>query len=199
MTNIFQEAIANRRSHYALKNESPITDEEIINRVRFAVKHIPAAFNSQSTRVVVLLHEKHQRLWQITKDTLQAIVPAEAFGKTKEKIERSFQSGYGTLLFYEDQRHVRKLMEQFPRYADKFPTWSEHTNAMHQFALWTMLADAGFGASLQHYNPLIDERLAKEFNIPTDWKMIAQMPFGVAAGQPDEKTFLPIDDRVLIP
>lgn len=70
---------------------------------------------------------------------------------------------------------------------------------MHQFALWTMLADAGFGASLQHYNPLIDERVAKEFNIPTDWKMIAQMPFGVAAGQPDEKTFLPIDDRVLIP
>ena len=122
MTNIFQEAIANRRSHYALKNESPITDEEIINRVRFAVKHIPAAFNSQSTRVVVLLHEKHQRLWQITKDTLQAIVPAEAFGKTKEKIERSFQSGYGTLLFYEDQRPVRKLMEQFP----STPTTSPH-------------------------------------------------------------------------
>jgi len=199
MTKTFQEAMAHRRSYYALKNESPITDNEIIDIVHSAVKHVPSAFNSQSTRVVVLLHDKHQRVWEITKDVLREIVSAEAFGNTKNKIESSFQSGYGTLLFYEDQRPVKALQEQFPRYADNFPIWSQHTNAMHQFAIWTMLEDAGFGVSVQHYNPLIDELVAKEFNIPTEWTLIAQMPFGAPAGEPGEKDYQPLSDRVLVP
>lgn len=199
MTKTFQEAMAHRRSYYALKNESPITDNEIIDIVHSAVKHVPSAFNSQSTRVVVLLHDKHQRVWEITKDVLRKIVSAEAFGNTKNKIDSSFQSGYGTLLFYEDQRPVKALQEQFPRYADNFPIWSQHTNAMHQFAIWTMLEDAGFGVSVQHYNPLIDELVAKEFNIPAEWTLIAQMPFGAPAGEPGEKDYQPLSDRVLVP
>lgn len=199
MTKTFQEAMAHRRSYYALKNESPITDNEIIDIVHSAVKHVPSAFNSQSTRVVVLLHDKHQRVWEITKDVLREIVSAEAFGNTKNKIDSSFQSGYGTLLFYEDQRPVKALQEQFPRYADNFPIWSQHTNAMHQFAIWTMLEDAGFGVSVQHYNPLIDELVTKEFNIPAEWTLIAQMPFGAPAGEPGEKDYQPLSDRVLVP
>lgn len=199
MTKTFQEAMTHRRSYYALKNESPITDNEIIDIVHSAVKHVPSAFNSQSTRVVVLLHDKHQRVWEITKDVLRKVVSAEAFGNTKNKIESSFQSGYGTLLFYEDQRPVKALQEQFPRYADNFPIWSQHTNAMHQFAIWTMLEDAGFGVSVQHYNPLIDELVAKEFNIPAEWTLIAQMPFGAPAGEPGEKDYQPLSDRVLVP
>lgn len=199
MTKTFQEAMAHRRSYYALKNESPITDNEIIDIVHSAVKHVPSAFNSQSTHVVVLLHDKHQRVWEITKDVLRKIVSAEAFGNTKNKIESSFQSGYGTLFFYEDQRPVKALQEQFPRYADNFPIWSQHTNAMHQFAIWTMLEDAGFGVSVQHYNPLIDELVAKEFNIPAEWTLIAQMPFGAPAGEPGEKDYQPLSDRVLVP
>lgn len=199
MAKTFLEAMAHRRSYYALKNESPISDEEIINIVNESVKHVPSAFNSQSTRVVVLLHEKHQRVWEITKEILQGIVPAEAFQATKEKIEGAFQSGYGTILFYEDQRPVKALQEQFPSYAPNFPVWSEHTNAMHQFAIWTLLEDAGFGASVQHYNPLIDEKVAKEFNIPSDWKLIAEMPFGAPAGEPSEKEYQPLSERVLVP
>ncbi|WP_028897788.1 nitroreductase family protein [Prevotella sp. HUN102] len=199
MAKTFLEAMAHRRSYYALKNESPISDKEIINIVNEAVKHVPSAFNSQSTRVVVLLHEKHQRVWDITKEILQGIVPAEAFQATKEKIEGAFQSGYGTILFYEDQRPVKTLQEQFPSYAPNFPVWSEHTNAMHQFAIWTLLEDAGFGASVQHYNPLIDERVAKEFDIPSDWKLIAEMPFGAPAGEPGEKEYQPLNERVLVP
>lgn len=94
---------------------------------------------------------------------------------------------------------MKALQEQFPRYADNFPIWSQHTNAMHQFAIWTMLEDAGFGVSVQHYNPLIDELVAKEFNIPTEWTLIAQMPFGAPAGEPGEKDYQPLADRVLVP
>ena len=45
--------------------------------VRFAIKHVPSAFNSQSTRAVLLLHEHHEELWKIVKRTLRAIVPED--------------------------------------------------------------------------------------------------------------------------
>lgn len=198
MNRNFMDAIEHRRSYYALKNESPISDEEIQKLIERAVLHVPSSFNSQTTRVVVLLGNKHRRLWEITKDALRAIVPAEAFAGTEAKINSSFESGYGTVLFYEDQEPVKALQEQFPAYAPNFPIWSEHTNAMHQLTIWTALEDAGLGASVQHYNPLIDEAVAKEFDIPANWTLRAQIPFGTAVGEPGEKTFLPIEQRVRV-
>jgi len=69
---------------------------------------------------------------------------------------------------------------------------------MHQLAIWTMLEDAGFGASLQHYNPLIDNEVRKRWSLPEEWRLIAQMPFGTPAGEPGEKTFKPLDERIRV-
>lgn len=192
------EALRHRRSHYELAPESPIEDAQIEQIVRFAVKHIPSAFNSQSTRLVLLLHEHHTAFWKLVKRTLQAIVPAEAFVATEKKIDGSFAAGYGTVLYFEDTTVVHKLQELFPRYADNFPIWSEHTSAMHQLAVWTMLEDAGIGASLQHYNPLIDQEVRERWKLPAEWKLIAQMPFGLPAGEPQEKSFEPLEDRIRV-
>ena len=145
MERTFREALRHRRSYYALAPESPIDDARIEEIVRFAIKHVPSAFNSQSTRAVLLLHEHHDELWKIVKRTLRAIVPEGAFARTEEKIEHSFAAGYGTVLFFEDTDVVRGLQQQFPAYAGNFPVWSEQTSAMHQLAVWTMLEDAGLG------------------------------------------------------
>ena len=109
-----KDALQHRRSYYELTPESPIDDAKIEEIIRFAIRHIPSAFNSQSTRLVLLLHEQHKAFWEIVKRTLQAIIPAEAFVATEQKIDRSFASGYGTVLYYEDTTVVRKLQEQFP-------------------------------------------------------------------------------------
>lgn len=193
-----KDALQHRRSYYELTPESPIDDAQIEEIVRFAMKHIPSAFNSQSARLVLLLHEHHGAFWEIVKQTLQAVVSPEAFVATKQKIDTSFASGYGTVLFYEDTTVVRNLQDRFPRYADNFPTWSEHTSAMHQLAVWTMLEDAGFGASLQHYNPLIDRDVRERWALPGSWRLIAQMPFGLPAGKPQEKSFEPLEERIRI-
>lgn len=193
-----KDALRHRRSYYALAPESPIEDAGIEEIVRFAVKHIPSAFNSQSTRLVLLLHEQHRAFWEMVKHTLQAIVPAAAFVNTEKKIDTSFASGYGTVLYFEDSEVVKNLQELFPLYADKFPVWSEHTSAMHQLALWTLLEDAGFGASLQHYNPLIDDEVRERWELPASWRLIAQMPFGLPAGEPQEKSFEPVEERIRI-
>jgi predicted oxidoreductase (fatty acid repression mutant protein) len=198
MNKTFKEALQHRRTYYAIGNQSAVSDEEIESAVKFAVKHVPSAFNSQSTRVVLLLGENHKRLWNITKDILREIVPAEAFANTEKKIDSSFLSGYGTVLYYEDQDVVRGLQQNFKAYADNFPVWSNQTSAMHQLAIWTMLEDMGFGVNLQHYNPLIDEKVAAEWQIPSSWKLIAEMPFGNPVAEPGEKQYNAIDDRVKI-
>lgn len=69
---------------------------------------------------------------------------------------------------------------------------------MHQFAVWTLLEDAGLGASLQHYNPLIDDEVRKTWKLPATWKLISQMPFGKPVGEPGAKEFEDLDKRVLV-
>lgn len=198
MERYFSEAMEHRRSYYSLTNQSLITDQEIEAIIEKAVRHVPSAFNSQSTRVVLLLGEARRKLWQIVKETLKKVVTESTFALTEKKIEHSFESGYGTVLFFEDQNVVKKLQETFPIYQDRFPDWSLQTSAMHQFAIWTMLEDAGFGASLQHYNPLIDEEVRQTWNLPESWLLIAEMPFGVPLHEPAQKEFQPIEERVRI-
>lgn len=198
MDRTFLEAIAHRRSYYALKNESPVTESEIQDIVATALLHVPSAFNSQSTRILLLFGDKHRRVWDITKDVLRGIVPEAAFGRTENKIDTSFRGGYGTILFYEDQTAVKSMQERFSTYADNFPVWSEQTNAMHQLVIWTALENVGFGASLQHYNPLIDRLIAEAFDVPASWKLIAQMPFGMPAAETGDKTFRPLEERLRV-
>lgn len=193
-----KNAIEKRRSYYSISNKSPISDEAIKKLIEHSIKHTPSAFNSQSTRIVLLFNENHKKLWEIVKNELKKINPKESFEKTKNKIESSFEAGYGTILFYEDTSVIKELQNQFLPYKDNFPVWSEHTSAMHQYAIWVLLEEAGFGASLQHYNPLIDKEVASSFGINPDWKLIAQMPFGMPIEQPGNKTFHPIEDRFLI-
>lgn len=196
MTKSFKDALKGRRTFYQIDNKSTLNDKEIRDLIRFAVEYVPSAFNSQTTRVILLTGKAHEKLWTIVKDTLRKLVPADAFRQTEQKIEGSFACGYGTILYFEDMSIVRSLQESFPTYKDNFPVWSEQTNAMHQLVIWTMLEDAEMGASLQHYNPLIDDEVRKAWNLPDDWKLIAQMPFGISTAQPGTKEVKSLDKRV---
>ena len=182
--NCFLEALKRRRSRYALTNECPISDKALTALIAQAVKLTPSAFNSQGARVVLLLGGKHKLFWQLTKDALKKIAP------TQEKIA-SFAAAYGTVLFFENWTTVADLQQKFPTYKDNFPLWAYQSNGMLELVVWTGLAQAGIGASLQHYNPLVDEAAAQAFHIPKTWKLLAQMPFGVSVGTDGEKTFLP--------
>lgn len=192
----FNEAIKNRRSNYNITNTSPISDERIEEILRDCITYVPSAFHSQSSRAVLLFGDRHQKLWSIVKETLRAIVPADNFAPTNEKIN-SFSAGYGTILFYEDMETVDQMQKSFPFYSDKFPIYSNQSGGMLQFAVWTALSQEGLGASLQHYNPLIDAETAQEFEIPERWQLLAQMPFGKPDIQPNPLTYKPIDGRLL--
>lgn len=193
----FYTAVADRRTIYGISKEKVTTDEVIKDVIQQAVKNTPSAFNSQSARVVLLLAKHHDKLWDITKEALRKIVPVEQFASTEDKIN-SFRSGYGTVLFFEDANVIKSLQSKFPLYKDNFPSFSLQSSGMHQYVIWTSLELEGFGASLQHYNELIEVEVKKEWNIPDNWKLISQMPFGKTTAQPDEKQFQPLEDRIKI-
>lgn len=193
----FLNDIKKRRSIYGISKDTTVSEERIEEIVSEAVLHTPSAFNSQSARIVVLFNEQHDKLWDLTKETLRKVVPAEGFASTEEKME-AFKSGRGTVLFFEDQSVIEGLQKQFALYADNFPVWSQQSSGMLQYVVWTALAQEGIGASLQHYNPLIDEQVSAEWNVPSTWKLIAQMPFGQIVAPAGDKQFAPLDSRLKV-
>ncbi|AJB47025.1 nitroreductase family protein [Acinetobacter nosocomialis] len=190
----FIELIKNRRSIYSIGNNLNQSNDEIEKLIQEAIRHSPSAFNSQSSRAVILFGQSHHKFWNTVLEVLKSIVPAEAVSGTEQKIQ-SFAAGAGTVLFYEDQNVVKGLQEQFAAYADNFPIWSEHSTAIAQFAVWNILTEQGIGASLQHYNPIIDEKINVLFNIPSEWKLRAQLVFGSIEAKAGEKTFIDDESR----
>ncbi|HGJ5858141.1 MAG TPA: nitroreductase family protein [Arsenophonus nasoniae] len=195
MPNKFIEMMKERRTIYNIDSSLPISQEKLITLVKEAVKEAPSSFNSQTSRVVILFGDEHKKLWHnITKETLKEIVAKEIFSTTEKKID-SFAAGAGTILFFEEQNVIKELQQKFPLYADNFPVWSEQSSGMAQYAVWASLAQEKVGASLQHYNPLIDEKVHASWKIPSSWKLRAQLVFGAIKQQANEKTYINDDIR----
>ena len=189
MSNTALNSFTKRRTQYSLGKQLPISQADAGALIQEAIRQAPSAFNSQSSRAVILFGAQSVKFWDLVKEALRPMVPAESFGATENKLA-SFAAGAGTVLFYEDQDVVKGLQQQFAAYADNFPIWSEHSTGIAQFAVWTALAEAGIGASLQHYNPVVDDAAQKEWDIPASWKLRAQMPFGSNEAPIGDKPFM---------
>jgi hypothetical protein len=96
------ELVKSRRSYYGLKAESPVSDDVIESIVRDSVLHVPSSFNTQTSRVVLLLKEEHQKVWDIAIQAMEGLVAAGHVPKeqyetsTKPKLN-SFRAAYGTV------------------------------------------------------------------------------------------------------
>ncbi|HAP9081140.1 TPA: nitroreductase family protein, partial [Enterococcus faecium] len=190
----FTDTLKNRRSIYHLGRNVSLSNEELTTLIKEAIKESPTAFNAQSTRAVILFGDAHEKLWEITEEALRPLTPAEAFPNTQNKLA-GFKNGYGTVLFFKDTDVVKGLQEQFELYADNFPDWSEQSNGIATANTWVALVDKGLGANLQHYNPVIDEAVAKEWNIPSNWKLRSQLVFGSPETPAGEKEYMNDADR----
>lgn len=193
MSNII-ESIKNRRSIYAIGKEKVVDENKIEELVKDAIKYVPAAFNAGTQHAVLLFNEKSDRVWDIAMEALRKVVPEESFAPTEQKIN-SFKAGYGTVLFYTDTNATRKLEEAFPLYAHNFPLWAQQENGSLQFVVWAGLEELGLGVSLQHYNELIEAELKKEFNIPDNLRLLAQMPFGSKVAEAQGKDYANFEER----
>lgn len=91
-----------RRTYYKLSKESPVPDSKIEELVNSAILHIPSSFNTQSTRLVVLLHKEHDRLWDIVIEAFGGLVKTGAISEEMWKSHtlpklQGLKAGVGTV------------------------------------------------------------------------------------------------------
>ncbi len=184
--NGYIDLIKNRRSNYSLGRNIEVDDERIIELVETAVLYNPSPYNSQASKVIVLFNEEHDRLWEAIKAALEQIVKPERFERTRRKID-GFKSAYGTILYFSDENIMDELREKFPKYAHNFTLWSQQSGGMLQYAIWTGLGTLNLGASLQHYNEVIEDQVREMYHVDPKYRLLAQMPFGSIEKAPKEK------------
>ncbi|OAL86392.1 hypothetical protein AY605_14075 [Acinetobacter sp. SFD] len=182
----FIDQLKKRRSIYALGKRVHYSQAYLCEIIQEAVRSCPSAYDSQSTRIAVLFADAHHQFWEIVKQVQRQHVPEHIYEGVELKLNQCAEA-YGTILFYEDQSVIQQLQKKMPLNSEDFPAWSEQTSGMAQFAVWATLADSGLGASLQHYNPLIDEKVAEHFDIDKNWLLRAQLCFGSIEQTVEEK------------
>ena len=194
---IEQDSLTRRRSIYALGNTRVVTDLCLEDTLKDCLKNCPTPFNAQSARLVLLLDKHHSNFWDLVAEKVLAAAVSGKKETAKQKMN-SFKSAYGTILYFEDLDVLAQIQKEFPLYQKNMRDWTLEANGMLQYMIWQALAENEIGASLQHYNELIEDDVKKMLDLPENWKMIAQMPFGSIEKSPPEKTFLPLDMRLKI-
>ena len=186
----FLDLVEKRRSYYELDNQVNITKEELEALIAKALRVTPSPFNMQSGKLVLLLDEQHRDFWNKVNATFENKIDPAKF--------KGFHDAKGTILYFIDKKIVKKLQDQFPSYAEQFTSWSAHENAMMQINLWVALRELDLGASLQHYNPVIDQWVKEDYDLDEHLELVAQMPFGRILSEPEAKDKLPTEERLKV-
>lgn len=194
---IEQDSLNRRRSIYILGKLPASAENCIEETIKDCLKYCPTAFNIQSARLVILLNRYQQDFWNKVLEAMKKILKDEQYKNSKLRIDR-FAAAHGTILFYEDKAALADLKKQFPQYKKNMPAWIQQANGMLQYMIWQALSENDIGASLQHYNELIEKDVALWLSLPKSWQMIAQMPFGSIEQEAGEKNFLSLDTRLRI-
>lgn len=70
----FLEAFSHRRSVYTINDKSPISDARIEEIVQQVVSQAPSAYNTQTSRFVVLLGDKSKEFWAKTAEIAKNVI-----------------------------------------------------------------------------------------------------------------------------
>ncbi|HCY06796.1 MAG TPA: hypothetical protein DHS57_05925, partial [Erysipelotrichaceae bacterium] len=90
----YVDMMKKRRSRYDINNKLTVSEDTIKELFKDAVIYTPSAFNSQSSRILVLLQGKHEELWDLITEEIRKVAPKEGFERTVNKMN-SFKAGYG--------------------------------------------------------------------------------------------------------
>ncbi|MGP6138610.1 MULTISPECIES: nitroreductase family protein [unclassified Jeotgalibaca] len=193
----FTELAKSRRTQYAIGNNTELTKEEITARLRAVAKEVPTAFNSQTSRLVVVFGEDNEKLWGHILDVQKDVLQGEMWDMMSGVMQGA-KGAVGTVLFFEDLDAVAAMPVQGAR----GEAYKQNNNANLQYATWLALTELGLGASLQHMNvghaEGFDKSILEMFNLPANYEMIAQMPFGSIEGEAFPKEYIADEVRVQV-
>ena len=190
---------AKRRSTYVTGKNTDLSQEEISRAIREAAKNVPTAFNSQTSRLVVVFDDANERVWKEIYNVQKDVLDEATWGMMGPVIEGAGQ-GVGTILFFEDRDAVK---ENIPADEHRQNLYKQDNSSNHQYAAWLTLAELGLGGTLQHFNIGYEEGFDKVIrdllDLPESYEMIAQMPFGSIEQEYEAKDYIDSHIQVQVP
>ena len=152
----------------------------------------------QDIQAIILTGDNHRKLWdEIVHDTLKGIVPPEAFKRTEVKLN-TFSQGAGTILLFRNLDVIEQTKRDFATYAHEVDSWSWQNLGIVLVNIWNSLAEVNVGANIQHYNPLIDDKVKATWSVPDNLQLVGQMVYGGIASRPGVKARKSGDELVRI-
>lgn len=193
----FTDLVKQRRTQYAIGNNTELSNEEISDRILEVAREIPSASNSQTTRLVVVFGDKHVELWDHILDVQKGVMQGQMWEMMSGVMEGA-KAGVGTVLFFEDLDAVAAM----PAQGAREEAYKQNNSANNQYAIWLALTDLGLGGSLQHMNigheQGFDKSVLELLDLPESYEMIAQMPFGSIESTPADKEYIEDSVRVQV-
>jgi predicted oxidoreductase (fatty acid repression mutant protein) len=168
---------------------------ETLERVQEAILRTPSAYSVPSWHVVIV-HQRRAEFWE-------AIEQGFREGLTGERLERylgrldGFRTAAAIALIYEDRQALPELRDAWNLSEETALAFVQQGIGMVQLSIWLALTAEGLVTSLQHWDWLVQERLARLLDLPSErFRLAATMPIGYPAEEP--RTNLPIErHRVL--
>lgn len=152
-------------------------------RLLDAVRLTPAAYNLPPWHVV-LVHERREELWSEVEAGFREHLSGDRLERYLVRLD-GFRTGVAVALVLADGRVARALREEkgvSPQTATEFV---QQALGMVQLALWLAITAEGLVSSLQHWDDLIGDRMARFCGLaPQDFHLAATMPIGYAAEEP---------------
>lgn len=96
---------------------------------------------------------------------------------------------------------MKAAQEKHQSAAHMFPEFGSQSDGMAQIQVWTALELEGLGVNAQHMGaiPPVEEALKKEFDIPADWSLRANLNFGgYAQDHPEMPAKMPLEETLSV-
>lgn len=133
VTKSFLEAVANRRTIYAISSENaPVDTSRVHEIITDIVKHTPSPYNAQTARAVIVSGEQHIKYWNHVYEAMPNVLPAEVWPMMEPRVKAFRDGGAGTVLWFEDQDSVQELIKSHPMITPFAESWSDQSSGMHQ-------------------------------------------------------------------
>lgn len=186
--------VLDRRRSIRRLEGGPFTPE-IRGRLASAVQLTPAAFNLPPWHVV-LIHENRADFWDVVEAEFRERLSEDRLARYIERLN-GFRPGVAVALVFEDV-HVRpRLQESWQISEEQASAFVQQGIGMVQLAIWLSLTGDGLVTSLQHWDWLVEDRLAAFTGLPGDqFKLAAILPIGYAAEAPRPIERTPIDQAL---
>lgn len=96
-TDQFLAAAKFRRTVYGLKASSHVPDSRIEEIIKEVLSFAPSSYNTQSTRITLVLGEKHKQFWDIVIKESEDILKGAGAWEAMYPRFQAFQNAYGSV------------------------------------------------------------------------------------------------------